>query len=173
MSLTHEEMTFPANRRLRLWIRPSALVVLAALAMAPVVVAWVQYALAGLPPVSGPRDPAAAEGPHGFPLWLRAAHYLNLLFMVFMIRSGLSILVDHPRLYWNVHCTPGSEWLRLTPVTVPTDRVWTAKDDARYLSPWLALPGGRHTVGIARHWHLPSTSSRDSRASASRRTCFE
>jgi DMSO/TMAO reductase YedYZ molybdopterin-dependent catalytic subunit/thiosulfate reductase cytochrome b subunit len=74
--------------------------------------------------------------------------------MVFMIRSGLSILMDHPRLYWNVHCTPGSEWLRLTPVTVPTDRVWTAKDDARYISPWLALPGGRHTVGIARHWHF-------------------
>ena len=78
MSLTHEEMAFPADRRLRLWIRPSALVVLAALAMAPVVVAWVQYALAGLPPVGGPRDPASAEGPHGFPLWLRAAHYLNL-----------------------------------------------------------------------------------------------
>jgi DMSO/TMAO reductase YedYZ molybdopterin-dependent catalytic subunit/thiosulfate reductase cytochrome b subunit len=74
--------------------------------------------------------------------------------MVFMIRSGLSILMDHPRLYWNVHCTPGSEWLRLTPIRVPTDRVWTAKDDARHISPWLTLPGGRHTVGIARHWHF-------------------
>jgi thiosulfate reductase cytochrome b subunit len=74
--------------------------------------------------------------------------------MVFMIRSGLSILLDHPRLYWNVHCTPDSEWLRLSPIRVPTDRVWTAKDDARYISPWLALPGGRHTVGIARHWHF-------------------
>ncbi len=154
MALTHEQMTFPADRRLRLWIRPSALVVLAAVAMAPIVAAWVQYAIAGLPSVSGPRDPASAEGPHGFPLWLRYAHYLNLLLMVFMIRSGLSILMDHPRLYWNVHCTPGSEWLRVTPVLVPTDRVWTAKDDARYISPWLALPGGRHTVGIARHWHF-------------------
>jgi methionine sulfoxide reductase catalytic subunit len=154
MSPTHDEMAFPADRRLRLWVRPSALALFAALAMAPVVAAWVQYAVAGLPTVSGPRDPASAEGPHGFPLWLRAAHYLNLLLMVFMIRSGLSILMDHPRLYWNVHCTPGSEWLRLTPVAVPTDRVWTAKDDARYVSPWLALPGGRHTVGIARHWHF-------------------
>jgi thiosulfate reductase cytochrome b subunit len=71
-----------------------------------------------------------------------------------MIRSGLSILMDHPRLYWNVHCTPGSEWARFTPLRVPTDRVWTAKDDARYISPWLALPGGRHTVGLARHWHF-------------------
>jgi DMSO/TMAO reductase YedYZ molybdopterin-dependent catalytic subunit/thiosulfate reductase cytochrome b subunit len=154
MPLTHEEMTFPADRRLHLGIKPSMLVALATLAMVPVIVAWIQYAVAGLPPVSGPRDPASAAGPHGFPLWLRSAHYLNLLFMVFMIRSGLSILMDHPRLYWNVHCTPGTEWLRLTPVRVPTDRVWTAKDDARYLSPWLALPGGRHTVGIARHWHF-------------------
>lgn len=154
MALTHEEMAFPADRRLRLWVHPAALVVLAALALAPVAVAWIQYAVAGLPPVSGPHDPAAAEGPHGFPLWLRSAHYLNLLLMVFMIRSGLSILMDHPRLYWNVHCTPGSEWLRLTPVRVPADRLWTAKDDARYISPWLALPGGRHTVGIARHWHF-------------------
>ncbi len=152
--MTHHEMAFPADRRLRIWIRPSILVLFAALAMAPIVAAWVQFAVTGLPPVSGVRDPASAEGPHGFPLWLRACHYLNLLFMVFMIRSGLSILMDHPRLYWNVHCTPGSEWLRLTPLKVPTDRVWTAKDDARYVSPWLALPGGRHTVGIARHWHF-------------------
>jgi DMSO/TMAO reductase YedYZ molybdopterin-dependent catalytic subunit/thiosulfate reductase cytochrome b subunit len=74
--------------------------------------------------------------------------------MVLLVRGGLSILMDHPRLYWNVHCTPGSEWFRLTPVAVPTDRVWTAKDDARFISPWLALPGGRHTVGLARHWHF-------------------
>jgi DMSO/TMAO reductase YedYZ molybdopterin-dependent catalytic subunit/thiosulfate reductase cytochrome b subunit len=154
MSLTHEEMAFPTDRRLRIWVRPSAVFVFAAVALAPVVAAWVHYAIAGLPLLSGRLDPAAAEGPHGFPLWLRSAHYLNLLLMVLVIRSGLSILMDHPRLYWNVHCTPGSEWLRLTPIRVPTDRVWTAKDDARYLSPWLALPGGRHTVGIARHWHF-------------------
>jgi DMSO/TMAO reductase YedYZ molybdopterin-dependent catalytic subunit/thiosulfate reductase cytochrome b subunit len=64
--------------------------------------------------------------------------------------------MDHPRLYWNVHCTPGTEWLRLTPVEVPRDRVWTAKDDARHLSPWVGLPGYRHTIGMARHWHFLS-----------------
>ncbi len=37
-----------------------------------------------------------------------------------LIRSGLSILADHPRLYFNNHCTPGSEWIRLTPIIVPT-----------------------------------------------------
>jgi methionine sulfoxide reductase catalytic subunit len=154
MSSTHEEMTFPADRRVRVWIQSRELIVVAVAALAPVVAAWVYCATAGLPPTSGRLDPAALEGPHGFPLWLRSAHYLNLLVMVLMIRSGLSILADHPRLYWNVHCTPGSEWARFTPLPVPTDRVWTAKDDARYISPWLALPGGRHTVGLARHWHF-------------------
>ncbi|HEV2320713.1 MAG TPA: molybdopterin-dependent oxidoreductase, partial [Verrucomicrobiae bacterium] len=95
-----------------------------------------------------------AGAPQGFPAWLRVTHYVNFLFLILMIRSGLQILFDHPRLYWNVHCTPGSEWLRLTPMIVPMDRVWTSKDDARYLSGWIGLPGGRHTVGMARHWHF-------------------
>jgi DMSO/TMAO reductase YedYZ molybdopterin-dependent catalytic subunit/thiosulfate reductase cytochrome b subunit len=32
--------------------------------------------------------------------------------------------------------------------------MWTAKDDARYLSPLVSTPGYRHTVGIARSWHF-------------------
>jgi methionine sulfoxide reductase catalytic subunit len=59
-----------------------------------------------------------------------------------------------PRLYFNNHCTPGSEWIRLTPIKVPTDRLWTAKDDARFVSPMVATPGYRHTIGIARSWHF-------------------
>ena len=46
----------------------------------------------------------------------------------------------HPRLYFNDHCTPGTEWIRFTPLRVPTDRIWTAKDDARYISPLSRLP---------------------------------
>ncbi len=153
MVMTHKEMAFPADRRLRIWVRPSMLMLLLIVALAPVLAAWCQYLIAGLPEVSGKFDPAE-PGPHGFPAWLRYAHYFNLLFMILIIRAGLSILMDHPRLYWNVHCTPGTEWIRFTPLSVPTDRVWTAKDDARYISPWLALPGGRHSVGMARHWHF-------------------
>jgi methionine sulfoxide reductase catalytic subunit len=153
MVTTHEEMAFPADRRMRIWVRPSMLVLLLIIALAPILAAWCQYLIAGLPQVSGTFDPAEPH-PHGFPVWLRYAHYFNLLFMILIIRAGLSILMDHPRLYWNVHCTPGTEWIRFTPIPVPTDRVWTAKDDARYISPWLALPGGRHTVGMARHWHF-------------------
>ena len=135
-------------------IRVRTLVVLLTPLFLPIIVAYLQWAIVGLPAI-----PAAAQSeapPHGFPFWLRVTHYVNFLFMILLIRSGLQILMDHPRLYWNVHCTPGTEWLRLTPVEVPTDRVWTAKDDSRYLSPWIGLPGYRHTIGMARHWHFLS-----------------
>ncbi len=123
-----------------------------------ILAAYVQWAALGLPPLPSVAavTPATATEPYGFPAWLRATHYVNFLLMILLIRSGLQILMDHPRLYWNVHCTPGTEWLRLTPVRVPRDRVWTAKQDARYLSPWIGLPGYRHTIGMARHWHFLS-----------------
>ena len=54
-----------------------------------------------------------------FPLWIGITHYINLLFIILLIRSGLQILLDHPRLYWNVGCTPGTEWIRFTPVKAP------------------------------------------------------
>jgi sulfoxide reductase catalytic subunit YedY len=123
-----------------------------------VAAAYIQWGTVGLPPLSPSPvfSPDTAVEPHGFPAWLRITHFVNFLFLVLLIRSGLQIFADHPRLYWNVHCTPGTEWLRLTPVVVPKDRVWTAKEDSRHLSPWIGLPGYRHTVGMARHWHFLS-----------------
>jgi sulfoxide reductase catalytic subunit YedY len=120
--------------------------------------AYVQWGTVGLPalPPNPVFAPETAVKPYGFPAWLRMTHYVNFLFLILLVRSGLQILADHPRLYWNVHCTPGTEWLRLTPVEVPKDRVWTAKEDSRHLSPWIGLPGYRHTVGMARHWHFLS-----------------
>ena len=47
------------------------------------------------------------------PAWLRVQHFLNLFFLMFIIRAGVQILADHPRLYWTRHCTPGKEWLRM------------------------------------------------------------
>jgi sulfoxide reductase catalytic subunit YedY len=103
------------------------------------------------PPQVNPNNFA---GPHGFPLWVRYCHFFNFLFVTMLIRSGLSILFDHPRLYFNDHYTPGTEWITFTPLLVPRDRIWTAKDDARYISPLVATPGYRHTVGIARVSHF-------------------
>jgi DMSO/TMAO reductase YedYZ molybdopterin-dependent catalytic subunit/thiosulfate reductase cytochrome b subunit len=141
-----------------MWIRRRELVIAAAVLTLPVLLAWIQAVGwgAGTLPDMSERVIRSGVEPIGFPIWLRVTHYVNLILLVLLVRSGLQILVDHPRLYWNVHCTPGTEWLRLTPVKVPTDRLWTAKDDARYLSGWVGLPGGRHTVGLARHWHFLS-----------------
>lgn len=80
-----------------------------------------------------------------FPVWLRLTPFVNFFFLLLLVRSGLSILMDHPRLYWSRHCTPNSEWMRFTPFEVPMDRLWTAKDDARYISSLIALPGYRRS----------------------------
>lgn len=89
----------------------------------------------------------------GFPWWLRWQHYLNLFVMLLMMRSGLQILADHPRLYFQGGCTPGTEWFRLRG-PVPSAGIWTAKDDSVALPKWLGLPGLRHTIGLARWWHF-------------------
>ena len=97
----------------------------------------------------------------GFPWWLRWQHFFNLLFMMFMIRAGLQILADHPRLYVNIACKPDTEWMRLRDA-VPADRrdpndaknVWTAKLDSVALPKHIGLPGIRHTIGLARWWHF-------------------
>jgi len=97
---------------------------------------------------------AAPSVESGFPRWLQVQHFLNMLFMMFIIRAGIQILADHPRLYWNRHCTPGTEWFRFQK-PVPKDRMWTAKDDSVTLPSWLGIPGLRHTIGLARWWHFP------------------
>jgi sulfoxide reductase catalytic subunit YedY len=100
-----------------------------------------------------PCVPLSPPVPAGMPAFVRWAHLLSFFFLVPIVRSGLQVLADHPRLYAKVHCTPGTEWLRFRGA-VPTDRVWTAKEDAITLSPLVGLPGGRHTIGVARHWHF-------------------
>ncbi|HEY9643439.1 MAG TPA: molybdopterin-dependent oxidoreductase [Coleofasciculaceae cyanobacterium] len=96
---------------------------------------------------------AAPSVDSGFPWWLRLQHFVNMFFMMFIIRAGIQILADHPRLYWKRDCTPGTDWFRFQH-EVPMDRLWTAKDDAVTLPTWLGLPGLRHTIGLARWWHL-------------------
>ena len=97
--------------------------------------------------------PLSPPVPAGMPAFVRWTHLLTFFFLVIIVRSGLQVLADHPRLYTKVHCTPGREWLRFRG-PVPNDRVWTAKEDTITLSPLVGLPGGRHTIGVARHWHF-------------------
>lgn len=146
---------YPKDRRLFIRLKPFVFVVLGITFLATIGAAWIQYLFFGLP-----EDPSLAllntaeASVKGFPFWLILCHWINFFFLVILVRAGLSILYDHPRLYFNEGCEPGSEWLKFTPVKVPKDKLWTAKDDARYINPVFGLPGYRHTVGIARGWHF-------------------
>jgi methionine sulfoxide reductase catalytic subunit len=101
--------------------------------------------------------PGTVPQPHpsatGFPAWVDWQHFFNLFLMIFIIRSGLQILSEHPRLYWTRHCTPGRDWFRVQE-PVPPDPLWTAKQDSISLPRQVGLPGLRHSIGLARWWHL-------------------
>ena len=62
------------------------------------------------------------------PIWVGVQHFFNLFLLIFIIRSGVQILTDHPRLYWTRHSTPGKDWFRFQK-PVPADPLWTAKDE--------------------------------------------
>lgn len=49
-----------------------------------------------------------------FPFWLRFAHFINLIFITLLIRSGVEILSALPKLYFNDDARPGSEWIKFT-----------------------------------------------------------
>ena len=120
-------------------------------------VAAAQY-LRGIPSVEAfvqahPGTGFATTFATPMPVWLRAQHFLNLLFLTFIVRAGAQILADHPFLYWTRHSTPGKEWLRMQKA-VPRIPLWTAKDDSLTLPKHIGLPGIRHSIGLARWWHL-------------------
>ncbi len=97
--------------------------------------------------------PAGAEQDAGTPIWAAVQHFLNLFLLIFIIRAGVQILSDHPRLYWTRHSTPGRDWFRIQK-PVPADPLWTAKQDSISLPGQVGLPGIRHSIGLARWWHL-------------------
>src|SRR6185437_9914028 len=149
-------MHYPEDRGFFVNIKPYMLIIIGIVLIGSIVIAWIQYLFFGLPP-----DPSlsfsalvAPNKPSGFPMWINISHWVNFFFLILIIRSGLSILADHPRLYWNDGCGPDTQWIRFTPKKIPLDKVWTAKQDSRYISPVVGLPGYRHTVGIARSWHF-------------------
>jgi sulfoxide reductase catalytic subunit YedY len=134
-----------------LWLLPIGFVVLLACVAAA-------KGLRGMPSVqrfiaAHPGTDLDAGGGVGVPVWARWSHFFNLFFLLFILRSGLQILSDHPRLYWTRHSTPGREWLRIQK-PVPSDPLWTAKQDSISLPGQAGLPGIRHSIGLARWWHL-------------------
>ncbi len=157
---------FPTVRLGRHWVNALWLIALGAVGLLVAVAVaqqlreygWMQGFITRYPGTSTRYAPAVTGG---FPAWLRWQHFFNIVFMLFILRSGLQILADHPRLYLNSGCRPGTEWLRMRG-QVPADRmdksdparVWTSKDDAVSLPKWLGIPGFRHSIGLARWWHF-------------------
>ncbi len=93
--------------------------------------------------------------PFDFPIWLRATHILNVLFLSLLMRSGLEILSAHPKLYWNDDCRPESAWLRLSNKRPAPGELWTSHDEETSFPSLIALPGHRN-LGLGRHWHFVS-----------------
>ncbi|WP_082487254.1 molybdopterin-dependent oxidoreductase [Leifsonia sp. Root112D2] len=135
-----------------LWLIPIGLVLL-------LIGVAVAQGIRGLPAVHDfiRTYPGTSElpdnAPVGIPAWIGWQHFLNMFLMIFIIRSGVTILSDHPRLYWTRHSTPGKEWFRIQK-PVPTNPLYTAKEDSITLPNGVGLPGRRHSIGLARWWHL-------------------
>ena len=90
-----------------------------------------------------------------FPIWIVIGHFANILFMLFLVRSGLEILSSFPKFYLSDDCPPGKEWLRLTRRAYSADAAhpWSAFDEEEAWNPVIALPG-RKNLGLGRHWHF-------------------
>ena len=86
---------------------------------------------------------------------LRFAHFINIIFITLLIRSGIEILSALPKLYFNDHAKPGSEWIKFTKKKLPKDRLWISLDEEESFSSWVALPGHKN-LGLGRHWHFSS-----------------
>jgi sulfoxide reductase catalytic subunit YedY len=97
----HRAVRYPSDRRFTVWIKPSFVAGAAMVMLLPFFLAWGEAAIFGLPQIPAPELNTAITSPHGFPLWVRYAHFSNFLFLTMLIRSGLSILMEHPRLYLN------------------------------------------------------------------------
>lgn len=80
-----------------------------------------------------------------FPLWLRALHFCNLLFLTLLIRSGLEILSAHPKLYWNDSCLPGTAWLNFAG-GIPRSRRVESTPQLRHTAGATGAASGRKTA---------------------------
>jgi len=89
------------------------------------------------------------------PLVIVITHAINAFCILLLIRSGLHILADHPMLYWTDHTRRDNYWIKFGKKNMPTDKLWTAHDEAEVSSHIFTLPGGgHHEFGSARNWHF-------------------
>lgn len=93
--------------------------------------------------------------PEFFPWWVVITHFLNILWMLMLFRSGFEVLSAFPKLYWHDDCPPGRQWLRLSKKNFSADsrKPWSSLSEEESWSPVIALPG-RKNLGLGRHWHF-------------------
>lgn len=91
----------------------------------------------------------------GFPLWIVTTHFLNILFMTLLGRSGVEVLSAFPKLYLSDHCPPGREVVRFSKRVffAGSPEPWSSLDEEESWSPKIALPGHKN-LGLGRHWHF-------------------
>lgn len=95
------------------------------------------------------------EGALSIPVIAMILHLINLFCLIILIRSGIQILYDHPKLYWTDHTRDDNWWLRFGKKVQPKNKLWTARDEAEIPPKYtLPLPGGFHNLGSGRHWHF-------------------
>jgi DMSO/TMAO reductase YedYZ molybdopterin-dependent catalytic subunit/thiosulfate reductase cytochrome b subunit len=89
------------------------------------------------------------------PVWVAATHFLNILLLTLLARSGIEVLSALPKLYLSDHCPPGREIVRFSKKVFCADsrEPWSSLDEEESWSPVIALPG-RKNLGLGRHWHF-------------------
>lgn len=94
-------------------------------------------------------------GTETLPLIIVILHLVNLFCLIILIRSGIQILYDHPKLYWTDHTSDENWWIRFGKKKQPKDKLWTARDEAEAPPKrTLALPAAQDFLGAGRHWHF-------------------
>ncbi|WP_067272116.1 cytochrome b/b6 domain-containing protein [Mitsuaria sp. 7] len=121
-----------------------------------------------------PFDPPRRTLVHRHAVFVRLSHWLNVVYLIFLLASGLQIFNAHPRLYLGkfgadndpavleIASTGDGEArrgrLRVGSLSVPTTGVLGAsKEDGaiveRAFPGWMTLPS-YHDLGAGRRWHF-------------------
>jgi DMSO/TMAO reductase YedYZ molybdopterin-dependent catalytic subunit/thiosulfate reductase cytochrome b subunit len=88
-----------------------------------------------------------------FPIWIRYAHFINVIFITLLIRSGIEILSAYPRLFWHDNTKPGKEWIKFTRKHFSKDKLHITLEEEESFPSIIALPGHKN-LGLGRHWHF-------------------
>lgn len=115
------------------------------------------------------REPPTIVHRHRWPI--RIWHWVNVVTLLVMLMSGLTIFNAHPRLYWGAYgadqdhawlqigATEDGGYLRVGNLSVATTGVlgrWTnsaGTEVNRAFPSWATIPSG-YNLAVARHWHL-------------------